>query len=551
MTAARTDRQGRAPAAANAAVGLAVLLLVAAIALPASQTPPPAIAEFSPNPQEQITDAPPEQSSEFGEGGEGGAGGTATATTTTMPDPALTTTTSTVVDRGKVRRCVGDPPRQTEDPHSPPCVNYWDGDNGGATWQGVTANEVRIAVPMSDKFLDGFLKHFNSRFEFYGRKLVGVPVGQPFTVDQMIAKAVEVDEEVQAFASTTVGDLIGQEYVYYDELARRRVISVNGHPSMADEAHLARHHPYQWSYLPLFDVMSRNKAEWACTALAGKRADFAGGSERAKTRKFALVVTVTSDGSRPDTRPMKAVLDGCGIDLDGHEYEIVIRHGDDAAGFQEANDLVTKMQLGGVTSVFCECHTQSSGLYLAPAATKQGWYPEWLIGTYMSQMEDISVQLWDGAQIEHHFGLQWWNKQLTPEESPWFWALRDADPNFEFDSRPWDYYNARWLWNNLSVLAAGIQLAGPNLTPETFAAGLQRAKWPNPNPGQAPYWQASVGFQGDHSFIDDATLGWASKSQPSTWDNIPGTICYAKRGVRYRFGSWPSDYAGLFQLPCH
>lgn len=44
----------------------------------------------------------------------------------------------------KVRRCVGDPPRQIEDPHSPPCVPYWAGGNGGATWPGVTADEVRI-----------------------------------------------------------------------------------------------------------------------------------------------------------------------------------------------------------------------------------------------------------------------------------------------------------------------------------------------------------------------------------------------------------------------
>ncbi|MFN2462850.1 MAG: hypothetical protein ABR573_02975 [Candidatus Dormibacteria bacterium] len=43
-------------------------------------------------------------------------------------------------------RCVGKPPRQTEDPFSPPCVAYFNGDNGGSTYQGVDANEIRIIV---------------------------------------------------------------------------------------------------------------------------------------------------------------------------------------------------------------------------------------------------------------------------------------------------------------------------------------------------------------------------------------------------------------------
>src|SRR5262249_54240556 len=36
------------------------------------------------------------------------------------------------------------PPHQTEDPLSPPCVAYFDGDNGGATAQGVTGSEIVV-----------------------------------------------------------------------------------------------------------------------------------------------------------------------------------------------------------------------------------------------------------------------------------------------------------------------------------------------------------------------------------------------------------------------
>src|SRR5439155_17384244 len=87
-----------------------------------------------------------------------GAGGGVTAT----PAP---------VQVARVRRCVGDPPRQIEDPQSPPCVPYWQGDNGGATSKGVTADEIRIAVPKMTDTDAQFAAFFNSRFEFYGRKL--------------------------------------------------------------------------------------------------------------------------------------------------------------------------------------------------------------------------------------------------------------------------------------------------------------------------------------------------------------------------------------------
>jgi hypothetical protein len=223
---------------------------------------------------------------------------------------------------------------------------------------------------------------------------------------------------------------------------------------------------------------------------------------------------------------------------------------DDQAGIRQAQDLVLKFQAAGVTSIFCECHTQVAGFFTSPVATKQGYFPEWLISTYMYVAEDTHVQFNEGQQQEHSFGLGWWDKQVPAEQSPWYQAVKDGDPNREF-ANYFDYYDARFLYNALRILASGIQMAGPNLTPTTFAEGLRRADYPNPNAGEPPYWQASVSWGQKHSFVDDAALVWLSKSQPSSWANAPGAVCYAQRGQRYRLGQWPSDYAGLFQLPCY
>jgi hypothetical protein len=551
-----TSRAFRGPAATNATILALILLLVAVVALPASQAPPPAIAEFSPQAQQQITDAPPEQSSDFGTGA-GGAGGSSTGTTTTTSTTAKPVQTTTpdgkpVVDRGAVRRCVGNPPRQTEDPQSPPCVNYFSGDNGGATWKGVTRDEIRIAVPANTGVMNELFAHFNSRYEFYGRKLVAVPINGPSSVDGMVAAAIKADVEKQVFGSTLYGDASGREFVFYDELARRGIVSVNARPSQEDEAHLAKFHPYEWSYLPTFDVMSRNKAEWICKALAGKPPEFAGGGERAAfVRKFGLMRTVAQDGSGPDVEPMKAILKGCGIDIGANQYDFVkYEPTDDQAGIRQAQDFVLKFQAAGVNSIICECHTQAAGFYSSPVATKQGYFPEWLISTYMYVAEDTHVQLNEGQQQAHSFGLGWWDKQLAPEQEPWFWAVKDGDPNHQFSSF-FDYYDARWLYNSLRVLADGIQTAGPHLTPETFAQGLRKTNFSNPGAGQAPYYQAGVSLGSKHSFVDDAALVWLSKQQPSVWGNVPGAVCYAKHGVRYHFGQWPSDNAGLFGTECY
>ncbi len=124
--------------------GLAGLLLIviSAMALVFVPPSPPQVAEFAPQAVEQIEDSPKQQSSQFG----GGAGVCAKGQVCEGPDGVAIAPPKRVIEKARVRRCVGDPPRQTEDPQSPPCVNYWQVDNGGAPAKGVTRDEIRVAV---------------------------------------------------------------------------------------------------------------------------------------------------------------------------------------------------------------------------------------------------------------------------------------------------------------------------------------------------------------------------------------------------------------------
>src|SRR5437870_3600261 len=113
----------RLPGAVNLLLTVLIVAIVGTLALRASSQEPPSIAEFAPQAQQPIKDAPEEQTSVAGQGGEGlGIGG--------VPTPSVVPSSVAggppkAIDRGQVRHCIGNPPRQTEDPQSPPCVPYW------------------------------------------------------------------------------------------------------------------------------------------------------------------------------------------------------------------------------------------------------------------------------------------------------------------------------------------------------------------------------------------------------------------------------------------
>src|SRR5207248_11263003 len=103
----------------NLAGAVLLVAIVIPLALRAAQGSPPAIAEFAPRPQHPITNAPSEQTSTVGRNGNGAAVG---------PSPSPSPSASPAgPPRAAVKHCVGDPPRQTEDPQSPPCVPFWSG----------------------------------------------------------------------------------------------------------------------------------------------------------------------------------------------------------------------------------------------------------------------------------------------------------------------------------------------------------------------------------------------------------------------------------------
>jgi hypothetical protein len=559
----------RTPSVVLLAVVSAVSVLCAAVALTARQSSPPTIAEFAPQAVEQIKQTLEEQAADAPPPGEVGPDGLPTGSTPPptvdtdgdgVPDATATPSPPPVTEVPRVRQCVGTPPRQTEDPQSPPCNPYFDPeqDNGGATALGVTGDTITVAMPV--QFFENteippiLVDFFNKRYEFYGRKLAiklynptGCANGVP-NPREMQADAVKVAKELEAFASLAYCNAQQADQYYYDALADKDVISVpEGNLTSGTEAAYARRAPFQWNVLPGTDVQLASTAQFVCTTLAGRPPVYGGPgvSGRTTPRQFGLIYTQAADGTTPDVSPLRDGLRACGVSLTERRENA----GSDASAGSNA---ILEMSRAGVTSILCVCGLADTRNAYMTAATAQGYQPEWIVGTYGGNDLDNSFNGGNAPpdQAAHVFGLTFRTKQLPKQDMPWYWAVREASPSS--DPQGGTYYAAQSRYLQLLLLASGIQRAGPILTPESFETALHNTRFPNPGAGGPPYYQSRVGFEGRrHVMTDDAAMFWYDQAGPGTIDPaVPGRKCYVDRGRRTGLGQWQRGDPAFFSGPC-
>lgn len=573
---------GKTVVATNGTVAAGLVILMAAVALTASPPAPPGIAEFAPQAAKPITKAPMGQVAQAGVGG-GGACVT-NCTPGSKPKPSAAAGIKSAAPRSIARgvpsslQCYSWPDgsvTQTFDPQSPPCVASWPDaakGNGGETSKGVTATAIRIGFPQYTRGshlqeLQPLVDFINTHFQLYGRRLQMVPFASQqasqaransgtYVADPSAQRAdAKLAGSLNLFAATDYLDPTPSYFalpIYFDTLAEQRVVSVSGGgtPPQVTANHFDRRAPFQWSYLPPIGDLMANAAAMTCKQLVDRPAEHAV-AHRLTKRKIGLLLPDPSltGGKLPGLSAMLDTLAGCGVTDPTVEYYLT-----DARGEGSLAQSFAKFRSEETTSLLYYPYWSVIAAW-APqnVATKMGYVPEWIT---IGWLDYLTSQLLLGStdQAVSTFGIGNWNKVLPLSAQPGFQAYVEAGGS---GAKAASLVSAQAFYRELLVIAAGVQMAGPHLTPEAFGQALASTRFPSPGASNTPAYQARVNLDTPaHAMVTDYNGFWLDTTashdqviQESSSQNPEHAFCYASLGARWSIDNWPRT-DGFYEGRC-
>ena len=450
--------------------------------------------------------------------------------------------------------------------YSPPCVPVTSGSNGGATSAGVTGTTINIvyyqpqpgglASTISSAAgtpaqalatVEAYVAMFNKIYELYGRHINLIPIvasGADTDPVAAHADAVTVAEQDHAFAS--IGGP-GETTAYEQELARLHVLCIGcGDSSLY--ALIKQDAPYQWANLPTADTSLNETLDYIIAKLNGKDAVWAGDpSLHAQKRKF-IIVSETAEPPAPGFEELTTQLENKAkaahvnlaspVDL---AYTLNL-----TTLPTQAATLAEKLKSSGATSVVF-AGDPIMPIYLTKACATIGYFPEWIITGIVLTDTSALARYYDQSEWSHAFGV-------TSLSVPVPVSAGDADHLYSW------YYGADTKPASLAAPAivpayqqffTGVQLAGPNLTPQTYAEGLFRA----PLTGGGPttplqaYGEQGAAPRPSYSSPADYTYLWynATAKGPDEEGTVGnGLMEYVNGGTRYKAGVVPTGPVPMF-----
>jgi hypothetical protein len=469
---------------------------------------------------------------------------------------------------------------QVPSPYSVPCIPKFTGNNGGATYDGVTSNEILlaqrafpttsnseeieaqasaagVALPAVQTQVEQvFLNYFNKAYDLYGRKVViqNVPATGNATLEalnegqtQACADAATISDQVHAFAEDGIATNFqaGGSGPFSQCAAQDHLVEFDG-DAYFNEATFAAENPYVWSTTENCTLGAAQEAEVEGTMLANKKAIYAGSASlRDQTRKLGTYVPnlpAYLQCTKEATSLLETKYHVPASDLFKFTYGL------DISTFQQsAQEAIVQFKAEGVTTVVLACDPFSAG-YLTKAAAAENYYPEWFtIGTALTD-QDPSPQTYDDpAEVNGHlFGMS----ELSPSTDttgPTSLAgkLYQKLTGHEIPKETDGFYS------QLVEIFDALQAAGPDLTPQNMARGLRAI----PNLGAPLYqygqWSWNVGANGkpgtgSHTAGIDARFVWWNASAISPLNGKLGTYIAAYGGKRFTLGNFPKTLPPMF-----
>lgn len=552
---------------AMAAIAMLLILAVLPSALNLPQTNPTQTLEFAPVTDNEVQ-APPAAGNlkSLGLGG-------SSSLQQSLGDDSNSTAIGKAIKVAGTKRCVGTPPRQTEDTLSPPCVATFDGDNFGNTYMGVTKDEIRVLYVFfggtcryssrgrecapTRKYVDLFQppaadedviardvrdlqNYFNDRYQTYGRRVhFWVYYTGSFTDEDTRAEATDNYNKIKPFAIVNGGT------VYVDELARKGVLSFSS-DFMVPAEYFRRYPKFIWSYLPAVEPQARSFSSMVCSQVVNRRVSFSGNSgENGTPRRLGLLAPIHEDwddlgpGWRLFANTVKQQIEDCGGEFyfqgshpNGGNINVANQHEDE----QQFDSNMAGFKRNGVTTIIWAAGYDLGGE--TRAAARAGYFPEWI-----SAGEGL-MEGWDLAQLQDQSVMDGkaWIQTVLPRSPAFsqdfcFTAMREVNPSKPEEDA--EHLCKGFLpYEAFRQLYTGIQVAGPRLGPTNVDRGYHAIP---AGPSNNPLVPACYYERGDYTCIKDATAMWYDANSRAPGAQGPGCWRMPDQGKRYVPGSWPSQ----------
>lgn len=569
---------------------IAVLILPSALNLP--QANPTQVQEFAPVPPD--IDQPPSSEGSISQLGLGFSNSLTTGAPSSPPPRGGEG------EQPVSKSCLGQPPRQTEDPNSPPCVPFFDGDNGGETWQGVNADEITVLIYHTSFISDqneteggdtsageqtrtgqycdlarpsteqpgcrdantenelsvvaaarALSSYFNDRFQTYKRYLhfyiywsgAGSPSGRR-------SDAQALWERLKPFAVLDRATFGGYNEVFAESMAKRRTM-VFGSFGYLESSFFRRLAPQVWTFWPDIEHWADLYVTYVCSKVAPFPVSHAGGPDKDGTpmndqeRRFGLMST--SDPFFPGLHRFAELVEtGLRQQCDANIVEHVkfpyaganvdLRCETDC-GYGITN--VAKLRDAKVTTVLWLGGMEAK---TTPAADQAGYYPEWVVAG-----DRVIDDLLNGRAQNQNVWKHAWvvSNQLKEgrfEESPARMAYRAVEPT----GRQIVEYWATTLYRDMFTLAKAVQVAGPYISPETVDQGNHTIPRQS---STSPHIAACFYDPGDFSCVKDAHEAWWDPfAEDPNGETARGCWRMIKGGQRFLAGTW-SNVDEVFSRP--
>jgi hypothetical protein len=479
-------------------------------------------------------------------------------------------------------KCTAGTP-QFASPYADPCVPKFTGNNGGATYNGVTATTITIAereypntanaqelaadaraagdaLPsVTQQVQNVFLNYFNKVYELYGRKVVL----KPFTgVGNSTSEALNQGQAQACADAETVKQMpaFGEAGLPFDYqfpgsgpfsqcMASDHEVEFDG-DQYFDEGTFQSQNPYVWSVTQDCTRVSSLTSEVEGTLLAGKKAIYAGDPTlQNETRKFGTYVP---------NLPAYVSCTKRSISLLESKYHVPASqiapsfyYNLDIATFQQsAQQAVVQFKAAGVTTVVLACDPFSAGI-ITKAAAAENYHPEWfIIGTGLTDQDQYVQSEDDLSEIQGHlFGMS----ELSPSEDT-YGPTSLAGKLYKKLTGHTIPPGTDGNYSQLVEIFDMLQAAGPDLTPQSLARGTHALPQFGAPAYQYGNWTFNIGVSGnvgggDHTASNTARFVYWDGNATSEVNGMKGTYVAIFNGDRFALGQWPKTLPKLFTAP--